>query len=507
MNYAIQYYLHQLDKSNDLTGIAYINKLIQLEHQPTIDKTLDGLKNVQYPRHFPNHLVMQLARLNRPYINEELITYFKLHFKATNTEWHAISALQDERVVETVVNAIEQYQVSYFSRKVVNRCIRLLGQIGSYNAYEALRDIINDYFDTRNRFIDNYEVPLADEALDALAKINLPDACTYYQQAKAHYQARIAQELSIYPERLNKERTCIGIDLHEGSALDRMHYHALPTLIEWHQRHPSENIRNFARTRIIRCLQKVVKRNDPEIQTARQYLITLYDELKANKQLISSLRALDYTSDKSMLPFAVRIFQEDLATTEALQIFARQRASSVFSMIYERFNTLNDTYRKSHLNINLMKAYINYFGYITIPQAEATLVDLYHQQYPHLQLSIAEALVIHARESDTALDFLYYIIENNTDTYTIKQTLYLLPQIGERALLILLNSIDCNSQHCQYAVEALGLMRNKHATPHLIQALVNADGNDELQDAILKALERIGTEACFSALMAWENAI
>lgn len=140
MNEAITYYLRKLDDANDLTGIAYVHRLIQLEHQPTIENTLEGLKNVQYPRHFPNHLVVQLARLNRPDINENLISYFKMHFKATNTEWHAISALQDDRVVETVVNAINEYEKSYFSRKVVTRCIHLLGRIGSQGAFEALKN-------------------------------------------------------------------------------------------------------------------------------------------------------------------------------------------------------------------------------------------------------------------------------------------------------------------------------------------------------------------------------
>lgn len=505
MKEAIRYYLRKLDDANDLTGIGHVHKLIQLEHQPTIDNTLEGLKNVQYPRHFPNHLVVQLARLNRPSINESLISYFKMHFKATNTEWHAISALQDDRVVATVENAIHEYEKTYFSRKVVTRCIHLLARIGSQSAFKALKALIDDYLITEHRFIDNYDVPLASIALEALTRIKLPEAKNYLQEASKQYQDRIEAELTSYPARLSKERTAIGIDLHEGSALNRMKQFAIPTLIDWHRNHPSKQVHDFALTHIISTLESQANQSDALLQSGVHYLLSLYDELfTSNKQGIV-LKILNAQVDSAVIPFAWRIFEEGVAREEALNVLAHQKAEAVLEDVLAHFYAFDEKSLRSRDNLREIKAYIHYFGHINHSQARQTLMTLYQRRIRHFQISIAEALATQAQYDESALDFINHIVENDDDLYTVKQTITLLPSIGDSALLILLSLLDCEDERQYYAIEALGLLRNIQAIPYLMETLLASDGNKKLEEHTIKALERIGTEASFAALNAWEQ--
>lgn len=504
MNEAIQYYQRKLNDANDLKSIHYTRKLIQLEHQPTIDKTLDALNKVQYPRHLPNQLVQALARLKRHSINEALIAYFKTHFTASHTAWQAMSALQDDRIVAIVVDAIHDYEKTYFSRKVVGRCIHLLGHIGNVAAYEALRDIIELYFMDDNRFINNYELPLASDALKALRLIALPEAQTYLHDADAQYQHRIEQELTSYPARFAKERTEIGISLHEGSALKRMQHYALPTLIEWHRSHESAPLRQFAIATLILSLKDSITLNDEQIYHAVDYVLSCYEDLKAQEKIADVLSLLDHHQHPAITDFAWRVFDEGYQQVEALTCLAQQQASSVYDKVVYHFSTENLQQLASY-NRPLLVAYINYFGAIQTTPSENMLMMLYQPDLLPVHHHIMKAISHHAITSDAALEFLNHIIDTHTDDYTIIQAIFALESVGVRSLFTLINLLKTDNSHCLIVIEILGRLRHPTAIPHLIQKLLTTPTDTKLEQALIKALEEIGTETSFAALNAWHN--
>lgn len=505
MEQAIRYYSRKLDNANDLTGIAFTHKLIQLEHQATIEKALNGLKNVQYPRHFPNHLVVQLARLNRPEINECLIDYFEQNFTANNTRWQAMGSLQDERVVQIVINAVQEYGKSYYSRKIVERHIQLLGQIGGQLAFEALHDIIENYFKSDNRFIDNYEIPLASLALDALANIDHPGAQTYRQEAQTIYQQGIEAELADYPARFDKERTSIGIQLHEGSALSRMKQYALPTMIDWHKNHHSQQIRDFALNTLFSTLKAQAEQSDKFTRPAIQYLMSIYDELLERGLIEDCLKILKNSKDEGATNFAWRVFDEGIADTAALNVMQQHNPDAVFEGVSYHYKHYLNLYDMRQENALLIQAYINYFGQVSLGVAEDILINLYNANIPQHERYIAEALIPHASRSETALNFLDYIIQNNQDAITIKQTINALALPEDRTLLILLSLLHCDTVRRNNAIEALGALRDPLAIPHLLEMLLQAQNDSTLADVTIRALERIGTEAAFEALNTWED--
>ncbi|MEO1290587.1 MAG: HEAT repeat domain-containing protein [Chloroflexota bacterium] len=61
-----------------------------------------------------------------------------------------------------------------------------------------------------------------------------------------------------------------------------------------------------------------------------------------------------------------------------------------------------------------------------------------------------------------------------------------------------------NSDLTTYAVESLGRLANPSAIPYLIQLLLDIDPQSELVTKVHETLEKIGTEASFATLNAWD---
>lgn len=503
MSEAIQYYLRKLDEANDLAGLRYSSKLIQLGHQATIDKTLANLKTVKQHRHFPSRLVIQLAKLNRPDINDILIDYFQAHFTASTTGWHAIGSLQDDRIVDTIIEAIQKYEVTYFSSKVVIRCIQLLGRIKSVTAYEALRDIVDAYFENDNHFINNYQTPLASYALDALRLIPAPEAQGYLRYADARYQQAIEAELASYPARFDKDRTLIGIDLHEGSAIKRMQKYALPTLIAWHQDNTlPQQLRDFALSSLINILRDHSKVDDKRVEDALAYVLSCYDTLKAKNKLTAVLSILDGCQHPAITQFAWQVFSETDAKIDALTILAQQQASDVYDDIVYALST-EDMQSIIFSDRALIEAYITYFGAITTKQSESMLMAFYRPEWVNIHPYLVKALANHASQSDSALDLLNHIIETHSDDYTINVAISSLLQVGNRSLPSLISVLKTEGKQTLIAIEMLGLLNHSDAVPYLIQSLLKPTITAEREQAIILALERIGTEECFATLNGW----